>query len=64
MSPPNSFGVASNYDITIFLPQYNSDYAPFGHPTSSDAYSSSSAYCICSSTFTVGITGRGQQMVF
>ena len=65
MSPPNMFGTASNYIITIFLPQYhNNDFAPFGHPSAANAYTASAAYCTCQSTFTVGITGRGQQMVF
>lgn len=64
MSPPNMFGVATNYIIAIYLPQYNTDYAPFGHPSAANAYTSSAAYCTCQSTFTVGITGRGQQMIF
>lgn len=64
MSPPNMFGTASNYIITIYLPQYNTDFAPFGHPTATDAYSANTAYCQCQSTFTVGITGRGTQMIF
>jgi hypothetical protein len=64
MSPNNNFGVASNYVITIYLPQYFNDYAPFGNPSNTNAYLYSSAYCTCQSTFTVGITGRGQQMVF
>ncbi len=64
MGPGNDFGAASNYIITIFLPQFNTVFAPFGNPSAGNAYSSSSAYCTCQSTFTVGITGRGQQMVF
>lgn len=64
MSPNNNFGDASNYIITIYLPQYHNDYAPFGHPANTNSYTYSSEYCTCQSTFTVGITGRGQQMVF
>ena len=61
---PDDFGVASNYIVTIYLPQFNTQAAPFGHPSAANAYDSNSAYCTCQSTFTVGITGRGQQMVF
>lgn len=60
----NSFGTASNYVVTIYLPQYNTQPAPFGNPSATNAYSYNAAYATCQSTFTVGITGRGTQMVF
>ena len=60
----DTFGTASNYIVTIYLPQYNSQQAPFGHPSASNAYTNNAAYATCQSTFTVGITGRGTQMVF
>lgn len=38
--------------------------AHFGNPSNSNAYASFASYCTCQSTFTVGITGRGKQMIF
>jgi hypothetical protein len=62
------FGTPSNYIITIYLPQnyvdsYNNEYAPFGNLNSND-FVAETTYCTCQSTFTVGITARGQQMLF
>lgn len=59
-----TFGTASNYIVTIYLPQYNNQQAPFGNSVAANAYNSNAAYATCQSTFTVGITGRGTQMVF
>ncbi len=59
------FGVAANYAITIHLPQYNNNvYAPFGNNIDTSAYAYATVYCTCTSTFTVGITGKGQLMTF
>ena len=60
----DSFGTAANYIVTIYLPQYNSQQAPFGHPSAANAYTNNAAYATCQSTLTVVITGRGTQMVF
>lgn len=58
-----SFGAAANYIVTIYLPQYYGEYAPFGDPSNANAYTAQATYCQCQSTFTVGITGRGKQMI-
>jgi hypothetical protein len=53
-----TFGTAANYIVNIYLPQYISSiglYVPFGDTN----YASSSTYCTCQSSFTVGITAYG-----
>ena len=57
--------MAADYGITIHLPQYNNNiYAPFGSNSDPSAYTYKTVYCTCASTFTVGITGKGQLMTF
>ncbi len=54
----NNFGTASDYIVNVKLPQYISGistYVPFGDTN----YASSSTYCTCQSSFTVGITPYG-----
>jgi hypothetical protein len=54
----STFGTAADYTVTVYLPQYISSissYVPFGDTN----YASSSTYCTCTSSFTVGITQYG-----
>lgn len=60
----STFSTATNYQVTVYLPQTNNgNTAPYGD-TSGSAYNSITTYCTCQSTFTVGITAGGQLMNF
>jgi len=44
----STFGTATNYLLTVYLPQYNNgNFAPFGDKTLANAYTSQTTYCSC-----------------
>lgn len=57
-----ALGTTDDYTLTIYLPQYISSsgtYVPFGPQFNSQTY-----YCSCTSTFKIGNTAYGTNMIF